>query len=418
MKRLLGAVLVFAASLTYTLASGRQHGDFRIDEAHKLSETYYFRLLRQGQLHHPDWFRSLVERINPPLGKYLFGAAIATAGLPLPTDLTVAERVNHGQHYPPAAVVQQYRDYLEPARTFIALITGLTAALVFLLGFEMGGLSCGIIAALLYATSFLTEAFSATASFDPLLSFFVALAAVPALMILRTESAALQAPLAAAAGIAGGAAFSIRVTGLIALAAVFAMLAIWGLMSERTARAAALAIVAGFSCAVLAIAVNPYYWATSSDPTVPLEFRSADPLPQRILDRGMRQLRDLKSMEARELREQFPLRGLDKARFVSEYVFGDLVGMAILAGVAFLILRLALRRQAKIEQLALVTWSAAIIVILTAWLPLGYPRYVLVAIPPFALLAALGWSTPIESATAAIQKRRRIQLTTRSVTPK
>jgi 4-amino-4-deoxy-L-arabinose transferase-like glycosyltransferase len=416
--RLATATAIAALSLFLTLASGRQRGDFRIDEAHKLSETYYLRLLARRDFSNPGWFVSQVERANPPAGKYLLGAAIRAGGLELPRDLEVASRVNHGQLYPPSAALEQYRDYLAPTRMFIAIVTALTAALVFLLGAELNGLWCGIIAALLYATSFLTEAFSATASFDPLLTFFVTLAAVPTLLVLRTESAAPHTLLAAAAGIVCSLAFGTRVTGLMSLAAVFAMLGVWGLLSKRIARAAALALVAGLSCAFAAITMNPYYWARSTDPAVPPELRGVESLPGRVVHRTILQLRDLKTLEARDLHEQAHLLGLAKPRFVAEYVFGDLTGMTILAGLALFAVRLALRREATTAQWVLFAWCAAIIIILTGWLPLGYPRYVLVTIPPFTLLAAMGWSGAVHSAIAEIQKRRRIQLTTRSVTPK
>jgi hypothetical protein len=199
---------------------------------------------------------------------------------------------------------------------------------------------------------------------------------------------------------------------------MFAMLAVWGLLNKRIARAAALALVAGLSCGFAAIAMNPYYWARSTDPAVPPELRRAESLAERVVHRTILQLRDLRTLEARGLSEQAHLRGLAKARFVSEYVFGDLTGMAIFAGLALVALRLALSREATTEQWVLFAWCAAIIVILTGWLPFGYPRYVLVTIPPFALLAATGWSSSAHAAIAEIQKRRRIQLTTRSVTPK
>src|SRR2546422_5259859 len=77
--------LVFVCSLVY-LASGIRVGPrgdsppFDIDEAHKLSESYYYHLFfEQGAWRHADWQADFYARTNPPLAKYVFRAALAAA---------------------------------------------------------------------------------------------------------------------------------------------------------------------------------------------------------------------------------------------------------------------------------------------------------------------------------------------------
>jgi hypothetical protein len=81
------AVLVFAASLIW-LAAGVSVGNggddtplFHIDEAHKLGEAFYYHVLfEMKDLNHPAWTEDFYARINPPVGKYIFGAVLSAAG--------------------------------------------------------------------------------------------------------------------------------------------------------------------------------------------------------------------------------------------------------------------------------------------------------------------------------------------------
>jgi hypothetical protein len=385
------AIAVFALSLLAILATGRQRGDFRIDEAHKLSETYYLRLVERGDFDNPDWFRSRVERSNPPAGKYLFGLAIRAAGLELPRDLTVAEVVNSGQRYPPPSALPAYRKMLVPARLFTAAITAATAATIFLAGCSAAGFPAGAVATILYATSFMTQTFAATAVFDPLLTFAVLL---PLLPISRIENSSWRSAawLMAAAGAMAGVAAQVRVNGLIALAGIIAAALCDAVYSGRLRRAVALCCIASAACLTVATLVNPYYWSNPSASAVPSPFRGYESLPVRIVDRYRIQFADLRFLLAREEAAQTALRGIEKPRFVAEYLFGDWFGIAMLFGLALAVaVPIATRRLGRPAAIP-IAWSAVIIVILTAWLPLPYPRYVLLAVPPAALVAGYGWS--------------------------
>ena len=385
------AIAVFALSLLVTLATGRQRGDFRIDEAHKLSETYYLRLAERGDFSNPAWFRSRVERANPPVGKYLFGLAIRAAGLELPGDLAVAEEVNNGQRYPPPFALPAYREMLMPVRLFTAVITAATAAAIFLVGCSAGGLLAGIVATILYSTSFMAQAFAATAVFDPLLTFSVLLTILPVInMAKASRRSALW--LMALGGALAGIATQVRVTGLIALAGLVAVAIVDALYRRPLRRAVTLCCLSAAVCLLVATALNPYYWSDPSPSAVPPEFRAWQALPARIVDRYRLQLADLSFLLAREEAAQTALRGMEKPRFVAEYLFGDWFGIMMLFGLALAVAIPIATRRLDQPAAAMVAWSAAIVIILTAWLPLPYPRYVLVALPPAALIAGYGWS--------------------------
>ena len=213
-------MLVFAAAALLILLSGRLGGDFRIDEVHKLGETYFLRLVESGDFRNPDWLGSRVERSNPPVGKVLFGLAIQLSGQPLPSDLRLATLTEHGRPLPPPELDAQVRGWLRPVRIFVLLVTAATATLVFLAGAYATDHAGGLVCAALYMTNFLTQTFATTAVFDSLLTLFITAAAVIALMVRRDAAAAIAASLAAAL------AFDVRVTGLVALGGVLVIFAV------------------------------------------------------------------------------------------------------------------------------------------------------------------------------------------------
>ena len=403
MRRAALSVAIAALSLALSFRRSDLTADFKIDEAHKLSETYYLRLVIEGRLHHPDWFRSLVERTNPPVGKWLYGLPLRAGGLPLPTSLAVAEMVNHGQRLPPAAFRPLYRAYLRPARIFDALVTAATAVLILLIAANAETELAGIVASILYIMSFLPQTFSTVASFDPLLALAVLTTCAVGFDVspIRTCLAAL----------ATGIAFNVRVTGLIAWPATLAGYITAVGVRKAVPRCITMSVATVIAC----LAINPYYWTTSADPSVPAEFRIPHWLAPRIVSRLALQWRDLHVLLRRDLSEQTPLHGFEKARFVSEYACGDFVGMLVLLGVVAFVLAVVLRRAER-RVMPVAAWSVTIVAGLTAWLPFGYPRYVLTAMPPLVLLAGFGWSGLFRSAYDHY-KRRRNQLTTRSLRP-
>ena len=81
-----------------------------------------------------------------------------------------------------------------------------------------------------------------------------------------------------------------------------------------------------------------------------------------------------------------------KLRYAAEILLGDLTGMLILLGwgIAAYIL-VTSRSLHRGRTIALLSWCVLVIGLLTFWIPLAWPRYMLVAIPPFALGGAIGW---------------------------
>jgi hypothetical protein len=395
------ACVIFAAAALRVWISGRMEGAFRIDEVHKISETYFLRLAERGDFANRDWFMDPVERSNPPVGKYLFGAAVQAAGLPLPEDLTVAALTAGGRRIPPPERVMMYRRWLRPARLVSLFATAATAALVFMIVTRVAGVWAALLAVILQMESFLTQAFSATAVFDPLLTLAIVAAAAPAMVPIAGRPAWMWRLLLS--GAMAGLAFEIRASGLVAALAAGVVI-IGGMASRSRDLRSSIggALAAAAACVSIATSVNPFYWSLPTDPRVPGVFRSPQWLPGRIVSRYALQMGDLQTILAGQPRFSG---AVAKARFAFEYLFGDWVGIALLLGLVLAVLTLW-RSDFRGWRL-LFGWAAIVATVLVAWLPVAYPRYLLAAVPPLAVLSSLGWTAAISLAVRGVRRGNR-----------
>lgn len=335
---------VFAAAAVWLYMTANLDGEFRIDEAHKISETYFLRLVERGDFRSPDWTSSQVERANPPVGKVVFGLAMQAAGVALPRDLTFAA------HPDPRGAPPQFRSALRPARLVSLVATAGTAALACFLA--------GPIASILFLGSFLVQTHGTSAVFDPLLTFFILAAAAPV-------AGRVTWPRTVAAAVLAALAFDTRASGILALIGVLVLVRDW----RKCLSAIGI-------CFFVATALNPVYWSVTGYAT---------------------QFHDLNALLAAT--GEHRLGPVEKVRFVSEYAFGDIVGLLTLIGV----LMLALVRPRSLPPV--LWWCLAVVVTFTAWLPVGYPRYVLVVIPAFAIAADYGWRSAITKVSTSLRER-------------
>ena len=80
----IAAGVVFILFFCFAPVLSRDGRTFQIDEVDKISETHFLRLFVHGDFQSPEWFRYVIDRTNPPVGKYALGGAILVQGLPLP----------------------------------------------------------------------------------------------------------------------------------------------------------------------------------------------------------------------------------------------------------------------------------------------------------------------------------------------
>jgi 4-amino-4-deoxy-L-arabinose transferase-like glycosyltransferase len=355
------------------LLRGGLHDDWGIDEAHKVADTYFFRLVRRGDFRNPAWTANIVDRTNPAVGKLLFGLGATAARAPLPSSLAIRMELPDGtlgQHLRPADA-RRFRATLIACRIVSLLATALTAAILAFIALRLHSLGAAIAATTLFAAHYLVLTFATRAVYDPLLSLFV-VATLPLLFgNVRGWRLALLALLCALA-------VDTRISGAIAGAAVAGVLVLAALRIRSTLPLQRLALI-GVAAVVLAIVLNPFYWVPG-----------AEPLPLRIPHRIASQIQELAALSAAEATRQKPLHSLpEKGGFASEIVLGDPAGLLMLLGCAMAAALAILRRRR--EWIELFVWSLVVVGGVIVWLPFPWPRYLLVILPPLALIAGIGF---------------------------
>jgi 4-amino-4-deoxy-L-arabinose transferase-like glycosyltransferase len=365
----------FLAMLLVAFFHGGLHDDWGIDEAHKVADTYFFRLLVRGDLENPDWTRHIVDRTNPAAGKFLFGLAAAVAGAPLPDSLNIRNELPDGtlvqRLRPPDE--RRFHDTLLACRIVSLLATALTAAIIAFTALRLHSAGAALAATALYASHYLVLTFATRAVYDPLLTLFVA-ATLPFVLHRSSKSNVRLAVLALLCALA----VETRVSGAIAgaaIAGVFIAAAIRG----RTVRPLLQLAAIGMAAVLLAILMNPFYWVPG-----------AEPLPLRTVHRIAKQFHDLNALSLREAARQAPLRSpAAKAAFTAEIVIGDVAGLLMLAGCALAVTLAILRRRG--EWIEPFVWSLIVIAGVILWLPFPWPRYLLMIVPPLAIVAGIGY---------------------------
>lgn len=353
-------VLAFAAVLTSILLPGSwRRDDFRVDEAHKISESAFLGLWLQGDFSNPAWSGNIVDRTNPPVGKYAIGAAILLGGHELPSLPTLPVRHSGERN-------TRYRPLLPSARFPSMLATALTAALLATLLARYRSPVAAAIAVVLHTMTGLTRICATWAVFDALFTLFFLCVIALAVSLASAATWRRIVVTALAIGVAAALVFQTRLNGLYAF-----LIAVPFMAMALKRRAPAAIAIAGVAFVLATLALNPYYW---SDP----------------LERLLQQKSDLESLAAPLQEGRAEGRTVpEKALYLLQVVMLDAAGaVTTLAALAGLVLA-AVRWRATTPPMRMVLLlSAATIVTMVATLPLPWPRYLLVTVPPLALLAA------------------------------
>lgn len=148
------AVLVFAGTFAYLVGgiTVSRDGDwpaFHIDEAHKLTETYYYHIaFERRSLNHPAWHQDFYARTNPPVAKYIFGAVLAACGHHI-TDQSLQDDFERLWQTPDKLRERVPNDMLQTTRRTSALFAALTCMLLFVVAYRISGVAVGLIAPVL-----------------------------------------------------------------------------------------------------------------------------------------------------------------------------------------------------------------------------------------------------------------------------
>ena len=287
---------------------------------------------------------------------------------------------------------ETYRRTLEAMRFVSILATAGTAAIVLFMAMRLGGALSALISVLLYLTNFLTQAFAATAIADPLLTFLVVASALPLFHVWNRADRRVPAWTLFVCAMICALAFDTRATGLVALGA--AGLSLLYLSWSRRSRAFLFAVGAlSVLTITIATALNPYYWAQPRpSPAIPATFQAHHPLPVRIADRYAEQWSDLELLVANNAASQETLASPEqKIRFLFETMFADWSGILLFAGLACTAILWGLSLSArKGPDPFFLCWCLPIVIVVMAWIPFAWPRYLLLIVPELALIAGAG----------------------------
>jgi 4-amino-4-deoxy-L-arabinose transferase-like glycosyltransferase len=372
-----------------------------------VSETYALRLVLEGRWSDPAWSANIVDRSNPPVGKYVFGVAALLAGEELPKVPSLSRLAGPDGVMEPYVAAEHARPYLPllaPARRASALAIALTVGLVTFAAARLSGVLAAAIACAWCAGHWLTWDFGGDAIFDPLLTLLVFATCV---LVCHPEPAKRgEGPPDSGAGVANrrgsfavfaaqddrvapllgivcALAFQTRLNGGIALAASLAALLVrkqWWV-----------ALFTAIAFVIVAIALNPYYWPG-------------------VVEGFEQQVSDLRTILHGLTRDgvRLPLWAADspartpiawtlfaKLRFAWIALGGALLAGAI-AGCWF-------ARQRR----DLLVWCGVVILGTLVWLPLPWARYLLVVLPPLALLAGIGYAGVLRAVFDACMWRMR-----------
>lgn len=147
------ALLVFVAALVWLAmgvhvdGGGEDSPPFHLDEAHKLGESYFYHLFfERRDLRHPAWTDDYYARINPPVGKYVFGAVLAAAGQPVRDQQLQADFNTYWRT--PEELRKRVPDGMLRITRGTSIVFGAAlCTLLFIIGRRVGGTAAGLIAA-------------------------------------------------------------------------------------------------------------------------------------------------------------------------------------------------------------------------------------------------------------------------------
>ena len=357
---------------------------WRDDEPHKISETFFLRLLLRHDLDDRAWFGSPIARGNPQFGKIVFGLAVLAGGDSLPENLAIQDALLASGHWiTPEAMRLANQHRLQSARRVSIVSTGIAAGLIFLICAEVVGW-WGLVAAVIFLRHHIVTVQSTTAVYDALITALVVAALWLFVEAVRVRSVRTQAILAVLCGVICAAACQTRLSGLVSWGAIVVAGLVLSYLeqSKRFLGWTAVVTVVTFAASV---AMNPFYWWPAQG--VP---GSQEALPARVLSRMAWQLRDLAGLQRGQISEIHSWS--ERLRFEWQSVSAGFAGKILILGI-LAVLWVAFRRRGQLSHLSIAVLAGCVALSgsLFLWLPMRWDRYLEPAIAALAIAAGIGF---------------------------
>jgi hypothetical protein len=392
---ILATVLLYLGYLGIGLQSSELGAPWKVDEGQRITEGYAWRLIAAGDFTSPDWFRAATIRSHPPVAKYVFGASVALAGLAPPRNLDLAQAYDRGAGAStmPEAFATEYLPMRRPARIASFVLNLLTAVMVFAVLLRLQGLGVAALSQILLFRHYLFVEALFYARSDTIQTCLTLLTVVPLLMCVAPASRPARALAPAfVAGALAALAFQTRLNGGVALVMGVAFLAAYAPMKRRTILLVVTAVVA---FVLVAVAVNPYYWANPRPAAgVPSDYSVLQSLPVRVVHRFVLQGKDLVALSEGVPPEWHIRSPAKRVLFTASVLGSGKAGALTMAGLLLAIV-LAMKRSSQPAHRALVAWGLAGLLVMAVWIPLRWDIYLLIVVPPAILVASLGFGMTV-----------------------
>jgi hypothetical protein len=397
------AAVAFVA--TFLLANrGVKRGAWVGDERHKIAESYYVLPLERADWGDPFWYRSAIERTNPPVGKYVYGFSIQLHGMTVPKDPLIWWTGPRTEFQLPPEREKAYAPLLVATRRVaVVAIAAIVAALVWT-SLEYGGFIALLVVLLALSGHYLTRTLSNEGVFDMLQTALMTFAVLIAVRTCTSGETAMRRAIAGCGCAAAlmALAFQVRLNGILGVTAI----AIAILASAWTWRAKiVVSSCAALTFIVVAILVNPYYWSVSRpSPGVAELFTRRESIVLRIPHRFTRQLADVNPIVNSLEPEDILQSPAEKAYVVLTTLASGKAGKLICGGL-LLMLYFSFRSKTPRRDRILFASTAALVVVVALWIPISWPRYVYPVIPLCCLCAGIGFQ---RAASALLNARKQM----------
>jgi hypothetical protein len=337
----------------------------------------------RGDFGNAAWFANKYDRTNAPTGKYVFGMAILLTGQTLPPLPTLSVRDPTIPPIHPTELSAPYRPMLHAVRFASTISIALAAAiLTALLGRYHGWISAASAFAFL-ALSDITHTLEATAVFDPLFALFFMTSIALMTALAARPSARRVAVAGISIGVVTALAFQTRLNGLFAF--LIAMPFLWVTLRRNMRQLLLATALATGVFAATTLILNPYYWSTPATRIEPFSNQNGLLRP---IERLVQQRQDLLEIAA-PLRAMHPegRTVVERVQYLLEMMLSDLPGLLMVfsAFAGTIILGVRWRTVTPPLRVAMLM-SLAVAVTMVATLPLPWLRYLLVTVPPLALV--------------------------------
>jgi len=424
-----GCLFLFSFMLLWP---GMRQAAFHPDEAHKISESYFFDLILNRDVANPRWQDDFYARTNPPVGKYIMGAWLMLRGHHFDSSGLQDEFERLWQR--PDKLLKAVPSPVLYSGRLLSMIFGVMCCLLtYALGRWAGGVATGVLSWVLLLFHPLFKDFCRLAMTDMILLTFMTMIVVVSITCMKLATAMSDSRQRPSKWQWLGAAFTCGalLPGIIiALAAgtklngalsgiLFLIVAFIGFVMQRMMKEGrqlngppaglffCMAVLGAVLSVLFFIALNPYLYGNPVDKLMELSAVYKDWMQKQMISPGEPLFLWQQKVAAMGyyhfIQPFFFLPGWRSFFQSAPGLFFFMTGVVVM--IWRMVKSLTLGQVPETESV-LLAWLVVYGVGITAWIPVAWPRYFLPLCPMAALYTALGLTALCASAGRCIRRYR------------